>query len=47
MEQVTQAEIEAFIAEACRAYPTLNPTDAILRLALEEARAFCGIRKEI
>lgn len=41
MEHVTQAEVEGFIAEACRTYPTLHPSDAVMRLALEEARAAC------
>lgn len=41
MEHVTQAEVEAFILEARATYPNMDPHDAVMRLALEEARAAC------
>ena len=41
MEHVTQAEVEAFILEARATYPSMDPCDAVMRLALEEARAAC------
>ena len=41
--ETTTAEREAYILEACEAYPTLAPLEATLALALREAREACDM----